>query len=85
LGELPYLRGPEGEGKSWYVETKTYANSTLIWAESPVFDLSSSSSPILFMDIKYELYSHYSSQFRVDYSLNGGTTRTQLGTSADPY
>ncbi len=82
LGEIPYLEGPEGEGESWYVETKTHGDYTFIWAESPVFDLNGASNPILFMDIKYKLNTYYS-YFHVEYSCNGGAW-TQLGTDADP-
>ncbi|MBN2893985.1 MAG: discoidin domain-containing protein [Bacteroidales bacterium] len=83
LGEVPYLNGAEGEGESWYVETKTHGNTTLIWAESPVFDLNGASDPVLFMDIKYSLSTYYS-YFHVEYSINGGSNWTQLGTNADP-
>lgn len=84
LGEIPYLNGPEGEGESWYIETTTNNNYTYIWAESPVFDLSAAVDPILKMDTKFQFSNYYYSQAKVEYSTNGGTSWTQLGTSADP-
>jgi hypothetical protein len=79
---LTYLNGPQGNGKSWFVETSQTNNGTFIWVESPVFDFSTLSSPQLTMDIKHAL--HPSDYFHLEYSINGGTTWTQLGTSVDP-
>ncbi|MCB0402857.1 MAG: choice-of-anchor J domain-containing protein, partial [Flavobacteriales bacterium] len=82
-GSLPYLNGAQGMGDSWYVETTSSNNGTFIWVESPVFDFSSLSNPQLTFDIKHSL--HSSDYFHVEYSLNGGTTWTQLGSGTDPY
>jgi hypothetical protein len=79
LGSLPYLNGPQGEGDSWFVETTSTNNGTWIWVESPVFDFSGLSSPQLYVDIKHQL--HNSDYFRVEYSLNGGTTWVPLGST----
>ncbi len=81
-GDLPYLNGAEGYGNSFYVETVSSNNSTEIYVESPVFDLSSVVNPQLVMEIKYQL--HSSNYSRVQYSLNGGSTWSTLGTSTDP-
>ncbi|UKN03606.1 T9SS type A sorting domain-containing protein [Paracrocinitomix mangrovi] len=83
LNPLPYLNGPEGKGDSWYVETTVSNQGTFIWVESPVFDFTGVNNPKMLFDIKHSL--HNSDYFHVEYSLNGGTTWTQLGTSADPY
>ena len=83
LGAVPYLNGPQGNGDSWYVETTASNNGTFIWVESPVFDFTNVTNPKLQMDIKHSL--HPSDYFHVEYSINGGTTWTQLGTGADPY
>jgi hypothetical protein len=83
LDALPYLNGPDGNGDSWYVETTSSNNATYIWVESPVFDFSNVTNPKMLMDIKHSL--HNSDYFQVQYSLNGGTSWTPLGTSADPY
>jgi len=80
---LPYLNGPEGNGKSWYCETTLSNNGTYVWVESPIFDFSGMTSPQLTFDIKHSL--HNSDYFHVEYSLNGGTSWTQLGTSTQPY
>ncbi len=78
-GPVPYLNGPQGEGNSWYVETTVSNNATFIWVESPVFNFSSLTNPQLFVDIKHSL--HNSDYFHVEYSLNGGSTWTQLGST----
>ncbi len=82
LDTLPYLNGPQGEGDSWYVETVTTNNGSYIWVESPVFNLSGLTNPLMSFEIKYSL--HSSDYFHVEYSTNGGTTWTQLGTGATP-
>ena len=82
LGPLPYLNGPEGYGDSWYVDA-TGNNGTYIWVESPVFDFTSITNPKMLFDIKHSL--HSSDFFHVEYTINGGTTWIQLGSSADPY
>lgn len=79
LGNIPYLNGPQGQGDSWYVETTSTNNGTWIWVQSPIFDFSSLTNPMLFVDVKHQL--HNSDYFRVEYSLNGGTTWTGLGST----
>ncbi|MDX2361840.1 MAG: T9SS type A sorting domain-containing protein [Crocinitomicaceae bacterium] len=83
LNPLPYLNGPEGQGDSWYVETTASNNGTYVWVESPVFDFTGITNPKMLFDIKYQL--HNSDYFHVEYTLNGGTTWTQLGSGTDPY
>jgi hypothetical protein len=80
---LAYLNGPQGEGKSWYVETVQSNNGTFIWVESPVFDFTNLVDPQLTFDLKHSL--HSSDYFQVQYSINGGATWTQLGNGSDPY
>jgi Secretion system C-terminal sorting domain len=79
---LPYLNGQQGQGKSWYVEALGNAWDW-IWVESPVFDFSALTNPQLFMDIKHSLR-NTNNQYYVQYSTNGGTTWTKLGTGTDP-
>lgn len=82
IGSLPFLNGAEGEGNSWYVVTKNNAaDGSWISVESPVFDLSGLTNPILYMDIKHQI--HNEDYFHVEYSINDGAW-TQLGTSAMP-
>ncbi|MFP4663565.1 MAG: LamG-like jellyroll fold domain-containing protein [Bacteroidales bacterium] len=85
-GEVPYLNGAEGEGNSWYVDMPDEYQYKSDWfqVESPVFDLSSVSNPMLFMDIKHSLHSYYRCEFFVQYSLDGGSSWTQLGSGSDP-
>ncbi|PKP49473.1 MAG: hypothetical protein CVT95_03340, partial [Bacteroidetes bacterium HGW-Bacteroidetes-12] len=84
-GNLPatYLNGPQGQGKSWYVEPTTNSDNTQIWVESPVFNFTGLTNPQLSFDIKHSLR-NTNNQYWVDYSLNGGTTWIKLGTNADP-
>ncbi|MCB9225068.1 MAG: choice-of-anchor J domain-containing protein, partial [Crocinitomicaceae bacterium] len=81
-GPVPYLNGPQGQGDSWYVQTTSSNNGTFIWVESPIFNFTGLTDPQLFVDLKHSL--HNSDYFHVEYSLNGGTTWTQLGTNANP-
>ncbi|MBN2662168.1 MAG: discoidin domain-containing protein [Bacteroidales bacterium] len=83
-GTLPYLNGPEGEGDCWYTEITTNAKWDYYWVESPVFDFSQNTNPTLSMDIKYSLYHSSYNYVHVEYSLDGGSNWTQLGTNADP-
>jgi len=80
---LPYLNGPQGEGKSWFVETTQSNNGNYIYVESPVFDFSGLTSPQLTMDIKHSL--HNSDYFRVEYSTDGGGSWSVLGNGSQPY
>src|SRR6056297_2212068 len=83
-GSLPYLNGSEGEGDSWYLETQPNNAWDFIWVESPVFDFSENTNPVLSMDIKHMLdnYSSYS-RFHVEYSLDDGSNWDQLGNGPD--
>ncbi|MGM0625750.1 MAG: hypothetical protein ACQES0_07730, partial [Bacteroidota bacterium] len=84
-GTLPYLNGPDGEGDCWYVESTTDHTWDYIWVESPVFDFSENTNPVLSMDIKHMLDNYSShSVFHVEYSLDGGTNWEQLGEGPDP-
>ena len=79
---LSYLNGAEGEGDSWFVRTSASNNGSYVWVESPVFDFSGITDPLLSVDIKHSL--HNSDYFHVEYSLNGGTTWAQLGNNSVP-
>lgn len=79
---IPYLNGSQGEGNSWYVESTGLNSSTYIWVESPIFDFSALTNPQLTFDIKYALTN--SDFYRVQYSLDGGATWSQLGNGSDP-
>mgnify|MGYP000896871458 FL=1 len=81
-GVIPYLGGAQGNGKSWYLSVSDNANGE-VWVESPVFNLSGMSNPMLNMDIKYQLTNYYN-RVIVQYSINGGTTWVTLGTATDP-
>jgi len=82
-GNIPYLNGSQGNGKSFYIETAApYYDGSQIWVESPVFNFSALTSPQLSMDIKHSL--HSSDWVKVEYSTNGGTSWTQLGNSSSP-
>jgi hypothetical protein len=83
-GTFNYLNGNEANGDSWYIDMAgPNGYSGDVWVESPVFNLTGLTSPILQMDIKYQLYTG-NNPLIVQYSLNGGTSWTLLGTSADP-
>ena len=82
---MPYVGGSNGNGRSFYVESDNSAVYSDLWVESPVFDLSGLSNPVYLMDIKYDLtYDWCDRAVYVQYSLNGGTSWTTLGTNADP-
>jgi len=80
-GDLTYLNGPEGNGQSWFVETTASNKSDYIWVESPVFDLSENSNPVMYFDLKHSL--HNDDYFHVQYQIDGGTW-TLLGGPIDP-
>ncbi|NQX99154.1 MAG: hypothetical protein HRT73_14945, partial [Flavobacteriales bacterium] len=82
LGALPYLNGPQGVGDSWYVEATGNAWDW-IWVESPVFDFSALTNPQLSLDVKHSLR-NTNNQYYIQYSTNGGTSWTKLGTGTDP-
>ncbi len=84
LGELPYLNGPEGEGNTWFVETTTNLESDMLWVESPEFNLSNATDPILYVDLKYQIGSGNLRWFRVEYSIDGGNSWNRLGSQDDP-
>ncbi len=87
-GQVPYLNGSQGYGNSWYIN-KTFNNTdrsyAWFWVESPVFDLSSVTNPILFLEIKHQLYNYYGrNRVVLQYSTDGGNSWTTLGTDDDP-
>lgn len=83
LDTLPYLNGAEGNGKSWYVDVSSLNSvSDEIWVESPSFDISQLTAPKLMMEIKSQL--HNSDYVWVEYTIDGGTVWTVLGTNSDP-
>ncbi|NQX97759.1 MAG: hypothetical protein HRT73_07755, partial [Flavobacteriales bacterium] len=81
-GSIPYLNGPQGEGKSFYVEA-TGNDWSWIWVESPVFDFTALTNPQLLMDIKHSLRNTIN-QYYIQYSTNGGTSWTKLGNGTNP-
>ncbi len=82
-GALPYINGPEGNGNSWYTESNqsNYAN---FWLESPVFDFSSLSSPVMSFEIKANILATQGSHVRMEYTTDGGATWTTLGDETTP-
>ncbi len=84
-GAVPYLGGPGGYGNSWYIVkdgTSTYHD---MWLESPVFDFTGLTNPVLNFDLKYDLaYDWCDRAVYIQYTTNGGTTWTTLGTNAEP-
>ena len=81
---VPYLGGAQGNGKSWYLDVSgdLWMNA---YVESPVYDFSSLTNPVLYMDVKHQLSGHPSWQYaRVEYSINGGTSWAILGNATDP-
>jgi len=82
---VPYLGGPDGNGNSWFIESYDLSAYSDIWVESPVFDFTGLTNPMLLMDIKYNLtYDWCDRSVYVQYSTNGGGAWTTLGTNADP-
>lgn len=80
-GTLPYLNGAEGNGDCWYTEFSGSNGTKEVWLESPVFDFSKNSNPILYMDLKYDLPN--GADAIVEYSINGGAGWSRLGSNAD--
>ena len=83
LGAVPFLGGPQGYGDSWYtvVNNNGYGDFSV---ESPVFDFSDLTNPVLSMDIKAEMRSYYGTNVHVEYSTNGGATWATLGDESTP-
>ena len=82
---MPYVGGSNGYGNSYYVESENTATYTDLWVESPVFDFSGLTNPMLLVDLKYDLsYDWCDRAVSVDYSIDGGTNWTRLGTNAEP-
>jgi len=79
---LPYLGGPQGQGGCWWINVDDNGYND-IWVESPTYDLSALTSPILTLDVKHRLDAYYN-RFIVEYSTNGGGSWTRLGTDDDP-
>lgn len=83
--DVPYLAGPSGNGSSWYIESNGSSNYDRIWVESPVYDLSGLTNPMVSFDIMYSMADDpYDRYVRFEYSLDGGTTWTRLGDNSDP-
>ena len=83
LGAVSFLGGPQGYGDSWYtvVNNNGYGDFSV---ESPVFDFSDLTNPVLSMDIKAEMRSYYGTNVHVEYSTNGGATWATLGDESTP-
>jgi len=80
---LRSMGGSEGEGNSWVSERKDgFQNVTRYnWVESPVFDLSTTTDPNLYMDIKEMFNSNtFGGRSKVEYTLDGGISWLHLGT-----
>jgi|GEM_PF-2405443 len=80
-GTLPYLNGPEGNGDCWYTDFSGSNGTKEVWLESPVYDFSKNSNPILYMDLKFDLPN--GADAIVEYSINGGVGWSRLGSGAD--
>lgn len=81
-GEIPYLGGPVPGDECWFVEAEGTSNNTWIRVESPVFDFSEVTRPILSMDIKHQLNNQ--DYFQMEVSIDGGASWTDLGSATDP-
>ena len=78
------MGGNSGFGRSWVTNYRgNYNNNESSWVMSPLLDFSNLSCPLLEFDIKYNTES-CCDWGQVQYSLNGGSTWTTLGTSSDP-
>ena len=65
----------------WYIEPVTgdnYDNEADVSMESPILDFTSQSNMILSLDIRYQTEEGFDG-FRVEYSINAGTSWTELG------
>ena len=80
-GTVPYLGGAQGNGNSWYLTVPNNGGGD-VWVQSPVYDFTNETDPILSMDIKYEL-SNNNNQVIVQYSVNGGANWSTLGSASD--
>ena len=80
-GTVPYLGGAQGQGKSWYLKVPVN-NGGDVWIESPVFDFTTLTNPKLSMYIKQQLTNN-NNMVIVQYSTNGGSSWTELGSGAD--
>ncbi|MBP7498193.1 MAG: hypothetical protein KA792_11070, partial [Bacteroidales bacterium] len=81
-GFVPYLNGPAGNAKSWYL-TVPVDGSADVWVESPVFNLSGLNNPVLSMDIKYKLTGS-NNKVILQYSVNDGVNWITLGNGNEP-
>lgn len=77
------IGGPDGQGHGWWLAMGSYGYEENVWVESPTYDLSALSSPILTMDVKYQLAPNDNKVF-VEYSTDGGSSWTKLGDEHRP-
>lgn len=83
-GAITDMGGPQGYGNCWATNlTGNYNNGEVDYLYSPVFDMTTLTSPFVELDLKFitEACCDY---LYLEYSLNGGTTWATLGTSSDP-
>ena len=80
---IPFLGGDDGYGKSWYAQPLTYVGG--VYLETPVFDLSNTTNPILTFETKYNIFASTSyNRINLEYSLDGGNSWSTLGTDDTP-
>ena len=69
-------------GDSWYLKVPNNGWYGDVWVQSPVYNFTNVIKPNLYMDIKYQLTNGNNSVI-VQYSTNGGTSWTTIGTVND--
>ena len=65
-----------------YLKVNDNANGD-VWVQSPAFNLSGLSNPVLSMNVKYQLTGN-NNRVIVQYSTDGGNTWLTLGSASDP-
>lgn len=90
-GALPAsytVDGPEGQGNSWRLALFSGTGGGgpgTPWIETPLFDLTGITNPVLSFDLKALMSSAGGWNYvAVQYSTNGGTSWTNLGAATDP-
>ena len=80
---LRTMGGMEGEGHCWLFERvpTNLGTNYYTWVESPVFDLSNTNDPNLYMDIKQDIdLNQNAGAVYTEYSIDGGISWLKLGT-----
>ncbi|EAQ38848.1 hypothetical protein MED134_02595 [Dokdonia sp. MED134] len=75
---------PAGEGNFWYTDNyNNYQRNSDTYAISPVIDCSGYTDLKLQLDVRYDLNNDVDDAMNVEYSTNGGTSWTILGTTGE--